>query len=82
MREESASQDHSRFRLELDNKELWQWKYDGGSAPQVRAAVFSPSAHAPSNLTTDALVAHILDKALGLANEDASRKSGNAFQIF
>lgn len=82
MRDESDSQDHSRYQLELNNKELWQWKYEGGSAPRVRAAVFSPSAHAPSNLTNEALVAHILDKALGLANEDTPRKSGNGFQIF
>lgn len=82
MREESASQDHTRYRLELDNKELWQWKHDGGSGPVARAAVFSPSAHAPSTLTTEALIAHILDKALELANEQPPRRSGNAFQVF
>ena len=82
MREQSASQDHTRYRLELDNQEVWQWKHDGGSAPLVRAPIFNPNAHAPSNLTTEAMVAHILDKALELANEEKPRRSGNSFQVF
>lgn len=76
MRDRSDSQDHSQYKLELTDKEEWQWKHTSSSSPRVRATVFTPGSHAPYNLTNQALISHVLEKTLALAQEEKARSSG------
>lgn len=76
MRDRSDSQDHSQYQLELTDKETWHWRRTSSSSPRTRAAIFSPSTHSPSSLTTEALVGHVLEKVLALAEEEKPRASG------
>ncbi len=76
MRDRSESQDHCQYRLELTDKEEWSWRHTSSSSPRARPAVFTPGTYAPSSLTNSALITHVLDKALALAQEETSRPSG------
>ena len=77
LRDRSASQDHSQYRLELTDKEEWQWRHTSNSSPRIRASVLAPNTYAPSSLTNPDLITHVLEKALAVAEEEKPLPSGS-----